>query len=511
MTIFKLCKMSPIVVFIGLLAGCATVSFEQPKSYSIAISDADDTPLGQYAAYETAQHEGQSGFYPLRQGMDALGVRLRLAEKAEKSIDLQYFLMKNDTAGAVMANALLKAADRGVRIRFLLDDVFTTVPDHSFLLINKHPNIEIRIFNPVSRSGIYAFNFVGQFSQANRRMHNKSFTVDNSISIVGGRNIADEYFQLKEDAVFIDFDILAVGPIAAEVSSSFDRYWNHSRAVPIEQFIADKRKEDLATVRADIAEEFDHIYDTVYEQALNSPLLQDLMAGRQPLFVGPASVLADDPDKLVKAIDEAHMQLAKDLGDILRRAEKEIIFISPYFVPGDSGVQSIREHVARGLRVVILTNSLASNNHVPVHSGYARYRKDVIRTGAELYEARANATRELSGNGEGPDTLTLHTKAILIDRRYAFIGSLNLDPRSVEINAEMGLLIDSEPMVKNLTQDGDERLSVLTYRVRVNDKGKLEWHGRIDNQDVVETKEPLTGWWLRFKAWFMKIAPESQL
>ena len=140
MTIFKVCKMSPIVVFIGLLAGCATVSFEQPKSYSIAISDADDTPLGQYAAYETAQHEGQSGFYPLRQGMDALGVRLRLAEKAEKSIDLQYFLMKNDTAGAVMANALLKAADRGVRIRFLLDDVFTTVPDHSFLLINKHPN-----------------------------------------------------------------------------------------------------------------------------------------------------------------------------------------------------------------------------------------------------------------------------------------------------------------------------------------------------------------------------------
>ena len=148
---------------------------------------------------------------------------------------------------------------------------------------------------------------------------------------------------------------------------------------------------------------------------------------------------------------------------------------------------------------------------MPVHSGYARYRKDVIRTGAELYEARANATRELSGNGEGPDTLTLHIKAILIDRRYAFIGSLNLDPRSVEINAEMGLLIDSEPMVKNLTQDGDERLSVLTYRVRVNDKGKLEWHGRIDNQDVVETKEPLTGWWLRFKAWFMKIAPESQL
>ena len=156
MATIKLCKISAIFILAGLLAGCATVSFEQPKSHSRAITDTADTPLGKYASYETSQLDGQSGFYPLKQGMDALGIRLRLAEKAEKSIDLQYFLMKNDAAGVVMANALLKAADRGVRVRFLLDDVFTTVPDHSFLLINKHPNIEIRIFNPVSRSGVYA-------------------------------------------------------------------------------------------------------------------------------------------------------------------------------------------------------------------------------------------------------------------------------------------------------------------------------------------------------------------
>ena len=183
MTTFKLFKFSAILVFTGLLAGCATVSFEQPKPYSIAITSTGDTALGKYAAHETAQHDGRSGFYPLRQGMDALGVRLRLAERAEKSIDMQSFLMKLDTAGAVMANALLKSADRGVRVRFLLDDVFTTVPDRSFLLMNQHPNIEIRIFNPISRSGIYAFNFIGQFSQANRRMHNKSFMVCGSPKI----------------------------------------------------------------------------------------------------------------------------------------------------------------------------------------------------------------------------------------------------------------------------------------------------------------------------------------
>jgi putative cardiolipin synthase len=502
---------SAILVFSGLLAGCATVSFDQPKSYSTAITDTEDTPLGKYAARKTKQHNGLSSFYPLNQGMDALGVRLRLAESAAKSIDMQYFLMKSDTAGAVMANALLRAADRGVRVRFLLDDVFTNVPDRHFLLINQHPNINIRIFNPVSRSGIYALNFIGQFNQANRRMHNKSFTVDHSISVVGGRNIADEYFELKTDSVFVDFDVLAVGPIAADIAISFDEYWNHSRAMPIEQFIKPTQKENLETVRADIAEEFDGIYETVYHQALNSQLLVDLMADRRPLFPARARVLADSPDKLVNQINPTHMRLASDLREVILSAEKEIVFISPYYVPGEQGVQLVRDLVAKGVRVVILTNSLASNNHVPVHSAYARYRRDVVLAGAELFEARANAARELSGDPDGPYKLTLHTKAFLIDQRKLFAGSLNLDPRSIEINAEMGLLIDSAAMVDYLTEDDEKVLKTLAYRVRINDRGKLEWHGRIGNRDVIERNEPLAGWWLRLKAWMMKIAPESQL
>ncbi len=496
----------------GLLAGgCATISFDEPKSTTTAITDTAATVLGRYAAAKTEHLDGQSAFYPLSHGMDALGVRLHLADMAEKCIDLQYFLMKNDTAGAVMAKALLKAADRGVRIRFLLDDVFTTVPDDSFLLINKHPNIEIRIFNPVSRSGIYAINYAAQFAQANRRMHNKSFTVDNSISVVGGRNIADEYFQLKENAVFVDFDVLAVGPITDEISHSFDQYWNHSRAVPIDQFIEDKKGENLEDVREEIAEELDDIYETVFNQALESQLLQDLIADRRTLYTGPAMVLADDPDKLINPIDEVHMKLAQNLRDILHQAEKEIIFITPYYIPGKRGVQLANDLAAKGLRAVIITNSLASTNHVPVHSAYARYRRDIIRAGIELYEIRANAAQELTGDAHAPERLTLHTKAIIVDERYLFIGSLNLDPRSIEINAEMGLFIDCPPLATRYTRNGDERISALTYRVRESDEKKLEWHGRIDGREVIETNEPLTGWWRRFKAWFMKIAPESQL
>ncbi len=511
MTTYRLCKISVLLVLLLLFSGCAKVSFDQPKPYSAAFTDTTDTALGKEVTDWVASSQGLSGFYPLDQGMDALGVRLRLAERAEKSIDLQYFLMKDDTAGAVMTKALLMAADRGVRIRFLIDDVFTTFPDRYFLLLNQHPNINIRIFNPLSRSGFSTLNFVGQFSQANRRMHNKSFTVDNVISVVGGRNIADEYFELKTDSVFVDFDVLAMGPITADISSSFDEYWNHSRAVPISQFIKPRQEEDLETIRTEINDELSAIYDTVYERALNSRLLQDLITNQQPLFVAPARVLVDSPDKLTNKIDITQNQLANDLHEVLLSAETEAIFISPYYVPGDSGVQLIRDLVAKGVRVIIITNSLASTNHVAVHSAYARYRKAVIRAGAELYEARTNAAQEITGNTDSPDALTLHTKAFFFDRRKIFVGSLNLDPRSIDINAEMGLLIDSEAMVGSLTQDMDDDLATLTYRVRENGKGNLEWHCRINNRDVIETTEPLTTWGRRFKAWFMNIAPESQL
>ena len=511
MTDFRLLRILLLLLSAAVFTGCATVSFTEPKSYSETITDTANTRLGEGVSEWVDTHGGLSGFYPLNQGMDALGVRLRLAEIAEKSIDLQYFLMKDDTAGAVMMNALLKAADRGVRVRFLLDDIFTTAKDRGLLLIDQHPNIEVRLFNPVSRRGFHTLNFVGDFRQANRRMHNKSFTVDNQISVVGGRNIADEYFQLKTESVFIDFDVLALGPIAAEISESFDIYWNHSRAVPMHQVADNKEDEELEEVRAEIAEEFDGIYDTVYKQALESQLLQDLMADRQPLFAANAVVLSDSPDKLINDIHEDHMQLATDLLDVLLSARQEVIFISPYYVPGEGGVQLVRDLVNKGIRVIILTNSLASNNHVPVHGGYARYRKDVIRAGAELYEARANAAHEVEGTEEGPDAMTLHTKAFLIDRRYLFVGSLNLDPRSIAINAEMGLLIDSADMVGDFSSGIDARLATIAWRVLLKDKGNLEWHGRINGEEVIETKEPLAGPWLRFKAWFMRIAPESQL
>ena len=510
MTTHRYYSLFSLVLLVWQLIGCASVSFDLPKTPSRYIADVSDTTLAKNIAAWTKVHGGNSGFYPLIEGMDALGVRLYLAHQAEKSIDLQYFLMKGDNAGIVISAALLKAADRGVRVRFLLDDVFTTAPDRILMLLNQHPNIEIRMFNPISRSGIYSLNFLGEFRRANRRMHNKSFTVDNSASVVGGRNIADEYFQLKAGSMFIDLDTLAIGPVVPGISSAFDKFWNHALALPIEQLIQNNNDEQLADFLLEVSERLDKISGTIYQQALQSELMQNLISERIFLFPAQGEVIFDSPDKLTTKIGKEHMRLAMHLREVTENAKQEVIFITPYFVPGVDGVEFFRELIDRGIRVVIITNSLASNNHVAVHAGYSKYRRSVIDAGIELYEARANATAEIGGD-ETVETLTMHTKAILVDRQRLFIGSLNLDPRSLEINAEMGLLIDSKEMATELSQRLEKRVTEATYRVLLNKYGNLEWHATIDNQSVVETREPLTSWWLRTRAWFLKIAPESQL
>ncbi len=485
-----------------LLAGCATVPHDLPKDHSSFISDTDETHFGSKAAEWAEAHDGKSGFYPIVQGMDALGARLRLLEKSEKSVDLQYFLMKDDTAGRVARHALTQAADRGVRVRFLLDDIFSTAADSDLVLLNEHPNIEVRLFNPVSRKGIHWLNFTGNFRQANRRMHNKSFTVDNAISIVGGRNIADEYFQLKDTSVFADFDVLAFGPITTEILESFDSYWNHSFAIPIDQLVSEvpDEKDSGASAR----------YEEIYREAMDSQLLQEVIDGTRQLVPAHARVLVDRPDKLENAAGPEHRVLARGLREVLNNVESEAIFITPCYVPREDGMQLANSLVGDGVRVVVATNSLASNNHIPVHSGYTRYRKDVVRAGVELYETRGDAGR-FTGSGDGPELFTLHTKLILIDRRYLFVGSLNLDPRSVDINAEMGLLIDSEELASTLAVALEEVIPSVAYRVRLNESGRLRWHGLVDGDEVIEASEPQSGVWRRFLAWVMKLAPESQL
>jgi putative cardiolipin synthase len=495
------------------IGGCASISLDHPKTTSVAISETEDTFLAKESAEWRDDQLQRNGFYPLIEGKDAFGARLALMDKAEVSIDAQYFLMKPDNAGLVFTDKLLEAADRGVRVRLLLDDIFTTVDDAYFSFMDAHPNVEVRIFNPISRKGLFAFNYLGHFSLANRRMHNKSFIVDNQAAIVGGRNIAVEYFQLETTGEFIDFDMFATGPIVREVSDSFDIYWNNDLAIPITVIVKAPGEDMMEQEEAQVREAMRKAGDTIYARAVHSSLLRQFSADELDPYIAEARMIVDDPQKLRVPISEEEQIVATELAAVLRKAKEEIIFFTPYFIPGKSGIEFIRQLRAKGVKIVLITNSLASNNHTAVHSAYSSYRRDLLDAGVELWEARADAAQITVKNESTvlTEPLTLHTKGILIDRNQVFVGSLNLDPRSIDINTEMGILINSRELVSKIRDEAVATIPSMAYRLSMDENRKISWHAVVDGRKVVETHEPLTSAWRRFTAWFLKIVPEQQL
>jgi putative cardiolipin synthase len=288
-------------------------------------------------------------------------------------------------------------------------------------------------------------------------------------------------------------------------------FWNHQRAVPAEAVIGKFSEQELATFRIDNRHKFLEESQKVHENAVNSNLMRSFDGKESPLYSADAVILTDDPDKLVSEVSQENMILVQQLADIVEEATREVIVMSPYFVPGDDGVDFWRSIVAKGVRVVIITNSLAATNHTSVHSGYSKYRKDLIRAGVELYEARADAMSDAGEGATKAESMTMHTKAMMFDRERLFVGSLNLDPRSIEINSEMGVVVTSAEMSAKLAEQLFDNLANWTYRVKLNEDGRLRWHATIDGVEIVESSEPLAAWYTKFNAWLLKIGPEQQL
>ena len=504
--------LSVIVATLLLLGGCASAPLDYPRETTHALQDTSNTVQAGYVEKWLDGNSGVNGFYPLNEGFDAFGARLLLIDTAEVSIDLQYFLMKSDNAGFVLAAKLLEAADRGVRVRVLLDDIFTTVNDEQLAVLNAHPNLEVRLFNPIARSGVFAFNYLGNFSLANRRMHNKALIADNQIAVVGGRNLAVEYYQLEETGEFMDFDMLSVGPIVRDVSVEFDTYWNHQLAVPLKAMFVHQDEARLEEMRGALQQLMSQAGNSIYAEAVNTQVLAKLQERSLSPYIANARLIVDSPQKLLEEVSDEYKTVVNEVRDALLNAETEVIISTPYFIPRERGLKVLRELRAQGVRVVIFTNSLSTNNHTAVHSAYSSYREDILKAGVELWEARGDAVKVTSEDGELlPGKLTLHTKGMVIDRKQIFVGSLNLDPRSIDINTEMGLLIDSPELSGSLADGFLQRLPTIGWRVKLQPDGDLVWHGMIDGEQVTETTEPQTSGWERFKAWFLKIAPESQL
>jgi putative cardiolipin synthase len=496
-----------------LLSACSTVSLDYPKDASDAIPTSSDTRLGQVSHAWQQMHGDKSGFLALTDGNEALGMRLKLIEAAEASVDAQYFLMKRDTAAGLFLGKLLRAADRGVRVRLLIDDIFTPNLDAQLNLFNSHPNIEVRLFNPVSRRGWKYWNYITNFKRANRRMHNKSFTVDNSFTIVGGRNIADEYFQIKEDLEFLDAEILGIGKVAEDVAQTFDLFWNSSLALPIEAFETNDNTLTLDQWRSHMEFEIEQAKGGIYARAVASQLLQDIAADQAQPVAALALVVSDDPKKLKNTAGiNAFQALAEELGQRFESAQHEIVIVTPYFVPRKGGLEFLQAQRARGIRVRVITNSLASTNHVAVHSGYARYRKEMLKIGVELYEVKPHPANFDPENTATAIAQTLHTKLAIVDGEVLFMGSLNFDPRSIDINTEMGIFIESATIAQAAMNMLTQNIDDWTYKLMLSANGSIKWIDRRGSIVEILKKEPLSPWGRRFSADFYGILPiEGQL
>ena len=388
-------RLALVLLTLLVLSACATAPFDYPREPSAYLPAKDATRIGAVALHWQERHGGQSGFLGLPDGVDALGARLRLLELAQESVDAQYFIVKKDRAGGLFAGALLAAADRGVRVRLLVDDIFSPGVDEAFTLLATHPNVEVRLFNPLPRQQLKYLGFLTDFSRANRRMHNKSFTVDGGISIVGGRNIGEEYFEINQNVKFDDYEVLAIGEVVREIQAGFDSFWNSDLSVPMEAFGVKVDPADLDAWREWLREQADAGRSGLYATALDSRLLQQIDAGELQPIVALADLYTDTPEKIGADVgDQETAVLSTEVGRRFRAATKEIVIVTPYFIPQENGAAIIEELLASGVRVVVVTNSLASTNHVPVHSGYARYRTRLLRAGAEFFELRVDAVVE---------------------------------------------------------------------------------------------------------------------
>jgi putative cardiolipin synthase len=511
-----------ILVFIAfVLGGCATLptDFERPESH--AYSDTETTTFGREISSRAMAHPGKSGFHLLDNGLDAFVARVLLIHSAERSIDVQYYLYHKDLVGNLFTDQLIKAADRGVRVRLLVDDMGLSGRDLGAAVMDSHPNMEVRIFNPFSRKTGRMSQFITRMGSVTRRMHNKSFTVDNQVAIIGGRNIGNEYFDADPDLAFADLDVIAIGPVVNDVSTAFDLYWNHGLAYPATVLKGGPpTEEEIQQFRGELDDFVTGQIDSPYLQALRgSNLAAKIREGLVDYAWGDGHVIYDQPDKILHKTSETEFHLFPQLVPYLDGVEKELIIFSPYFVPGKSGTAFLTHLVQRGVRVRILTNSLASNDVGIVHSGYSKYRKPLLRGGVELYEMNKKLTkkqRKEKKGTEGSSKASLHAKSFVFDREQVFIGSLNLDPRAVIHNTEIGVILASEEIAGGMGSDFDRNIERAAFRLELvknkNGTENLLWHGQVDGVEKTFNVDPYTGFWRRFGIGLMGLLPiESQL
>ncbi len=519
----RLCSSKAIVkglllVFLAVSSGCASLPDNTEPEESVSLVAPSAAKLSKLALDNTPVDKAQSAFILLNDGTDAFVARMALASAAETSIDAQYYIWHGDVTGNLLISELINAVERGVRVRLLVDDInLSAANDDALAMISAHPNASVRIFNPFSRNTGKLSQMVTRFGDVTRRMHNKSFVVDGRVSIIGGRNIGDEYFGANSQLEFADLDVLSVGPVVGEVSSVFDLYWNSPLAYPIEllrpqvfdeEYVTERREEISAFVKG-------QKHSAFADKVRSSDFLKRLLERNLEFFSGEVELLYDLPEKITSSRDQTELHLSDGLNRHVDAIEEEFLIVSPYFVPTEEGVDFLLDLERRGAQVKIVTNSLASSDVSIVHAGYKLTRKKLLHGGIELYEIKADlaSTVEVDKNSFGSSKASLHAKTFVIDRTMLFVGSLNLDPRSFTENTEIGMLIYSEKVAQALGGWFDTELETVAYTLYWDeDESGIKWLDKTDSSVTTYDYDPGTSWWLRRWVDFLSLFPiESQL
>lgn len=482
--------------------------FNLPESdESYKLPDTGDTRLGEAAARWLEANSGSDGALRLDLGSDALGVRISMIEHAERSVDIQSYLLKNDLSGNLVAVKLSEAAERGVRVRLLVDDALTQPIDMGLVSLNDHPNIEVRVFNPFPRRRSRFISFIANFNILNRRMHNKSFTVDNQLSIVGGRNIADEYFRSDGIDEFIDEDLLLVGSVVDKISTGFDKYWNSPDAFPMGAFERLVTHQSVASMTTQARAFLMENARTPILQDYSERILREHLEGRAAFVAAPVKLVMDRPDKIRMRLRRPTSRTSVFLREMVAKTRDRVFIVSPYFVPQKRGVEFLAGLVQRGAKVTVVTNSLASTNHASVHAAYARYRKPLLRAGVELLELKPGIDA-LAPEGK----MTLHSKVAVVDESRVFVGSFNLDPRSLYLNTEMGVAVDSPQLASQFSDSIRDQLPSFSYRLFLSDTGRLMWRHKENGVESIASVEPHTSIGRRITTRLMSLLPmEGQM
>lgn len=491
----------------------------------MALPHPEETPLGRQFAAGAARHPGSSGFRLLSVGVDGFLMRMQMIHAATQTIDLQYFIFRGDETGQLLTGAVLLAADRGVRVRILVDDGETVAGDEQLRMLESHPRIQLRVFNPFRYRGhvtaLRAAEFLLDFRRLDFRMHNKLLVVDNAIALIGGRNIGDQYFQVDPDGQFADDDMFSAGPIAGQLSASFDEYWASPLAIPMEALAGGKTSHaELGAHRRQLQQHRqtreDQSVGYVMRIASSEPLA-GIVAGRTPLIWAHAQLVCDSPDK--HDVERGLM-----VGRLMHRpvaaasaaVQAELLMITPYLIPGQEGMRLFQALRARQVRVRILTSSLEAASVLLAQSGYMHYRVGLLALGVELYEIRSllgnvagsGQTRAISRFGN----YSLHAKLFVFDRQKVFIGSMNFDQRSMHLNTEIGLLIDSPALAGQIAARFDAMVqpeNAYALALRQGDSGPptLSWRTREGGLAVSYDVEPARSRWQRNMVHLLSLLP----